>query len=82
MLAELSYVICGGIVLLLQVFVRVYAFVCERCGLFGYHYFYYYYYESHLRIPQQEEFPRSRGLLNRARQRRDNYIHATEKRIE
>ena len=34
MLAELSCVICGGIVLLPQVYVRVYACVCERCGLF------------------------------------------------
>ena len=32
--AELSCVICGGIVLLLQVYVRVYACVCEHCGLF------------------------------------------------
>ena len=32
--AELSCVICGGIALLLQMYVRVYACVCERCGLF------------------------------------------------
>ena len=31
--AELSSVLCGGIVLLPQVYVRVYACVCERCGL-------------------------------------------------
>ena len=33
--AELSCVICGGIVLLPQVYVRVYACVCERCSLFN-----------------------------------------------
>ena len=31
--AELSCVICGGVVLLPQGYVRVYACVCERCGL-------------------------------------------------
>ena len=31
--AELSCVICSGIVLLPQVYVSVYACVCERCGL-------------------------------------------------
>ena len=34
--AEMSCVICGGIVLLPQVYVRVYACVCERCGLLKY----------------------------------------------
>ena len=34
MLAELSCVICDGIVLLPQVYGRVYPCVCERCGLF------------------------------------------------
>ena len=32
--AELSGVIRGGIVLLPHVYVRVYACICERCGLF------------------------------------------------
>ena len=34
MQAELSCVICGGKVVLLQVYVRVYACICECCGLF------------------------------------------------
>ena len=32
--AKLSCVICGGILLLPQVYVKVYVCVCERCGLF------------------------------------------------